>query len=372
MTVLKARQQQLLAPLERIVGIVERRHTLPILAHVMLRRTGSTLELTTSDLDLQLRADVALDDDGEAFAATVGARKLADILHAMPADQRITLTAGANRLTLQGGRSRYVLQTMPVGDFPLVRQAADLGSGFSVPQRVLKGLIDQVAFAMAAHDIRYFLNGMLFVVEGRQLTVVATDGNRLALASASVPSELAPCQLILPRKTAHELQHLLRDDDAVGDAPVDMRFAAAQAMFCFGGIEFVSKLIEGRFPDYKRVIPREHTRRVTIARAALLDGLRRASIMTSDKFRGVRVELAAGVLRIAASNAEREESHEEIEADCTGESLAIGFNVGYLIDVLDRTATDTVVLDLTDAGSGALFSFPGRDEFRYVVSPMRL
>ena len=371
MTMLKTTQRALLEPLERIVGIVERRQTLPILAHVMLRQIGTTLELTTSDLDLQLRTTLALGPQGEGFAATVSARKFTDILRALPPDQAVTLTTSARTLTLQAGRSRYVLQTLPVEDFPLVQEAPDFGTAHSVSQAVLKGLIDQVAFAMATHDIRYFLNGMLMLAEGRQLTVVATDGNRLALASTGLNDELALQQVILPRKTVHELQRLLRAD-AGTDTPVQMRFAAAQVKFSFDGIEFVSKLIEGRFPDYKRVIPRDHARRVTMDRVALLEGLRRASILTSERFRGVRMEVAAGVVRVAATNAEREESHEELEADCSGEALAIGFNVSYLIDVLDHTSADTVVLEMQDAGSGALFSFPGRDDFKYVVSPMRL
>ena len=202
MIVLKAAQQQLLGALQAVSGIVERRHTLPILANVLLRKNGATTELTTSDLEIQVRTTAELGGDEGAFSTTVGARKLIDILRSMPADQIVSLTAAGSKLTLQGGKSRFTLQTLPAEDFPLVNEAVDFGPAFSVPQKVLKGLIDQVHFAMAVHDIRYYLNGILFVAEGKQLSLVATDGHRLAYSSATLENDVKQRQeVILDRKS---------------------------------------------------------------------------------------------------------------------------------------------------------------------------
>ena len=214
MIVLKTTQEKFLAAVQAVIGIVERRHTVPILANLLIRKTGGRVELTTTDLELQLRTEAELGGDTGEFATTVNARKLADILRAMPADQTVTLTASKNRLTLQGGRSRFTLQTVPAEEFPLVKPAADFGPAFTLPQKVLRALIERVDFAMAVQDIRYFLNGVLFIADGNSLTLVATDGNRLALARAEVEHALPRQAVILPRKTALELLRLLKDANA--------------------------------------------------------------------------------------------------------------------------------------------------------------
>ena len=268
MIVLKTAQEKVLSALQSVAGIVERRHTLPILANVLIRKTGVTVELTTCDLEIQVRTSAELGGDGGNFATTVGARKLIDILRSMPADQIVTLTANQNKLTLQGGKSRFTLQTLPSDDFPLVQEAADFGPMFSVPQKTLKGLINQVHFAMAVHDIRYYLNGILFVAEGKNLTLVATDGHRLALAQATLDVEIPKQEVILPRKTVLELQRLLKDEKAARQ-PIEMRFAGNQAKFSFSGMEFVTKLVEGKFPDYNRVIPKNHKNHVTLGPCAV-------------------------------------------------------------------------------------------------------
>ena len=211
MMVVKAAQEQILNALQAVAGIVERRHTLPILANVLIRKTGSEVEFTTSDLEIQVRTRAALGGDEATYATTVGTRKLIDILRSLPADQVVSLSTAQNRLTLQGGKSRFTLQTLPADDFPLVNEAVDFGPAFSVPQATLKALIGQVHFAMAVHDIRYYLNGILFVAEGKTLTLVATDGHRLALAQAQLEHEMPKQEVILPRKTVLELMRLLRD-----------------------------------------------------------------------------------------------------------------------------------------------------------------
>ena len=210
----------------------------------------------------------------------------------LPADQVVTLSAAQNKLTLQAGKSRFTLQTLPADDFPLVNESVDFGPAFSVPQKTLRDLVNQVHFAMAVHDIRYYLNGILFIAEGKQLTLVATDGHRLALAQATLDNEVPKQEVILPRKTVLELQRLLRDEDT----PIEMRFAGNQAKFSFSGMEFVTKLVEGKFPDYNRVIPKNHKNAVVMGRAPLLASLQRAAILTSEKFKGVRINIEPGTL----------------------------------------------------------------------------
>ncbi len=368
MIVLKATQEKLLGALQAVQGIVERRHTLPILANVLIRKTGRDVEFTTSDLEIQVRTTAELDGDAGDFATTVGTRKLIDILKALPADQNVTLSAVQNKLTLQGGKSRFTLQTMPSDDFPLVQEAADFGPAFAVPQKVLKTLVNQVHFAMAVHDIRYYLNGILFVAEGKSLTLVATDGHRLALAQALLEVEMPKQEVILPRKTVLELQRLLKDEDT----PIEMRFAGNQAKFAFSGLEFVTKLVEGKFPDYNRVVPKNHKNSLTLGRAPLLACLQRAAILTSEKFKGVRVNLEPGTLRIASSNAEQEEAKEELEVDYGGDVIEIGFNVTYLMDALSNIQQEMVKLELQDTSSSVLITVPEQAGFKYVVMPMRI
>jgi len=368
MIVLKATQDKVLGALQAVAGIVERRHTLPILANVLIRKQGGNLELTTSDLEIQVRTTAELGGDAGDFATTVGARKLIDILRSMPADQTVSLTANASKLTLQGGKSRFTLQTLPADDFPLVQEAADFGPVFSVPQKTLKMLINQVHFAMAVHDIRYYLNGILFVAEGKQLTLVATDGHRLGLAQAQLETESPKQEVILPRKTVLELQRLLKDEDT----PIEMRFAGNQARFNFSGLEFVTKLVEGKFPDYNRVIPKNHQNAVILGRTTLLASLQRAAILTSEKFKGVRVNIEPGLLRIASSNAEQEEAKEEIEIDYEGDSIEVGFNVTYLMDALSNIVQDMVKIELQDGNASALITVPDQTGFKYVVMPMRI
>ena len=369
MIVLKAAQEKLLVALQSVAGIVERRHTLPILANVLMRKNGDAVEFTTSDLEIQVRTHAELGGDAGPFATTVGARKLIDILRALPADQVVTLSAAQNKLSLTAGKSRFTLQTLPSDDFPLVNESADFGPSFAVPQKTLRDLVNQVHFAMAVHDIRYYLNGILFIAEGRTLTLVATDGHRLALAQSTLDVDVPSKQeVILPRKTVLELQRLLKDEDT----PIEMRFAGNQARFAFSGMEFVSKLVEGKFPDFNRVIPKNHKNIIVLGRVPLLGCLQRAAILTSEKFKGVRVNVEPGTLRIASSNAEQEEAKEELEIDYNGDAIEIGFNVTYLIDALSNIDQEMVKLELQDSNASVLITVPERSGFKYVVMPMRI
>ena len=368
MIVLKATQDKVLSVFQSVSGIVERRHTLPILANVMIRKTGSALQFTTSDLEIQIRTTAELDGDAGNFTTTVGARKLIDILRTMPADQTVSLESSQNKLILKGGKSKFTLQTLPAEDFPLVQEAANFGPAFSVPQKTLKELLSQVSFSMAVHDIRYYLNGILFVAEGKQLSLVATDGHRLAFSSATLDVEVPKQEVILPRKTVLEMQRLLSDNEGA----IEMQFASNQAKFSFGGMEFVTKLVEGKFPDYNRVIPKNHKNAIVLGRQPLLASLQRTAILTSDKFKGVRLNIDPGTLRVASNNAEQEEAVDELDIDYSGDSIEIGFNVTYLIDVLTNMEQDMVKVELSDSNSSALITIPDNHSFKYVVMPMRI
>ena len=368
MIVLKATQDKVLSVLQSVAGIVERRHTLPILANVLLRKTGTSIQLTTSDLEIQIRTTAELGGDTGNFTTTIGARKLIDILRTMPGDQTVSLESSQSKIILKGGKSKFTLQTMQAEDFPLVQESASFGPVFSVPQKTLKDLLSQVSFAMAVHDIRYYLNGILFVAEGQQLSLVATDGHRLAFASATLDVEVPKQEVILPRKTVIELQRLLSD----AEGAIEMQFANNQAKFTFDGMEFVTKLVEGKFPDYNRVIPKNHKNGITLGRTALLATLQRTAILTSDKFKGVRLNIDPGSLRVASNNAEQEEAVDELDIDYGGDSIEIGFNVTYLIDALSNMTQDMVKVELSDGNSSALITIPDNATFKYVVMPMRI
>lgn len=369
MIVFKAAQSKVLSAFQAVAGVVERKHTLPVLANVLVRKQGANVELVGSDLEIQVRTQVELGGDDAAFDTTVAARKLIDILRTLPPEQVVSMSDAGSKLTLQGGKSRFILQTLPSSDFPLIKEAENYGAVLEVPQKTLKRLIDRVHFAMAVHDIRFYLNGILFIADGRTLTLVATDGHRLALAQAALDTEVGERrEVILPRKTVLELQRLLQGEEGF----IQMSFAANQARFQFAGIEFVTKLVEGKFPDYNRVIPRNHANRVTVGREAILASLQRAALLTSEKFKGVRVNIDPGLLRIGASNAEQEEAKEEIEIDYDGPSIDIGFNVTYLIDVMSQLDCEMVRIDLHDGNASALITLPDEEGFKYVVMPMRI
>ena len=368
MIVLKATQDKVLAVLQSVAGIVERRHTLPILANVLIRKTGNTVQLTTSDLEIQIRTSAEMDGDSGSFTTTVGARKLIDILRTMASDQTVSIESSQSKLILKGGKSKFTLQTLPAEDFPLVQEAANFGPSFSVPQKTLKELLNQVSFAMAVHDIRYYLNGILFVAEGKQLSLVATDGHRLAFSSATLDVEVPKQEVILPRKTVLEMQRLLSDKEGA----IEMQFAGNQAKFSFEGMEFVTKLVEGKFPDYNRVIPKNHKNIITLGRMPLLASLQRTAILTSEKFKGVRLNIEPGTLRVASNNAEQEEAVDELDIDYAGDAIEIGFNVTYLIDALANMDQDMVKIELADSNSSALLTIPDDAAFKYVVMPMRI
>jgi DNA polymerase III subunit beta len=369
MNLLKTQRETLLEPLQAVTGIIERRHTLPILSNVLLSRTDTHMDFVATDIEIEITTSITIEGPGEAKKITVGARKLVDILRALPEGAEVTLVLQDRRLQVKSGKSRFNLQTLSAEDFPRLVLAEASSTGFSVPQRLLRSLLGLVQYAMAQQDIRYYLNGLLMVIEEGQLKLVATDGHRLAYASREVGGKnLSRQEVILPRKTIIELSKLLEDSDE----PVAIELSAAQAKFKFGNVVLVSKLVDGKFPDYGRVIPQSQPKKLRLDRIALLQALQRAAILTSDKFRGVRWVLADGSLKINCSNTEQEEAQEELDVPYKGETLDIGFNVGYLVDVLNNLDVAEVECGLGDANSSALFTLPERSDFKYVVMPMRI
>lgn len=369
MNLLKTKREALLEPLQAVTGIIERRHTLPILSNVLLSRTDTHIEFVATDIEVEITASMTVEGAGEVKQTTVGARKLFDILRALPEGSEVALALQDKRLQIKSGKSRFNLQTLSPEDFPRLASAESGGTRFSVTQKLLRSLLGLVQYAMAQQDIRYYLNGLLMVVEDGQLKLVATDGHRLAFASREAGGKnLARQEVILPRKTIIELSKLLEDSDD----PVAIEVSANQAKFSFGSVVLISKLVDGKFPDYGRVIPQNQSKKLKLDRIVLLQALQRAAILTSDKFRGVRWVLSDGTLKISCSNTEQEEAQEELDVAYKGETLDIGFNVSYLVDVLNHLDVAEVECGLGDANSSALFTVPGRTDFKYVVMPMRI
>ena len=365
---IKAKRDEILDPLSAVSGIIERRHTLPILSNVLIDSTGEALSFLATDIEIQITARAAVSSAGEPRALTVGARKLLDILRALPEAAEVTLQQQDKRLLVKAGSSRFTLQTLPAEDFPRLAKPAGEAARFSLGQKVLRRLLGLVQYAMAQQDIRYYLNGLLMVVEEGQLKLVATDGHRLAFASVELGAELPRQEVIVPRKTVLELAKLLADSDE----ELRVELSATQACFSFGAVELVSKLIDGKFPDYTRVIPTQHKNRLQVGREPLRQALLRAAILSNEKFRGVRWVLADGALKIVSSNAEQEEAHEELEVKYSGDALDIGFNVNYLLDVLNNVPGGEIECAFGDASSSALISYASEKDFKYVVMPMRI
>lgn len=356
-----------LKPLQAVSGIVERRQTLPILANVLFEHKGNTLSTIATDLELQITAKVEVPTAGDQ-SITVAARKLQDLLRALPDTSEVTIDAKDGKMAVKAGKSRFSLQTLPAADYPRLTMSQEQLQSFSLPQKLLKATLRLVEFAMAQQDIRFYLNGMLFVLEKDQLACVATDGHRLSFAVMPVEGNFAKQEIIVPRKTVTELSKLLADTDE----PVTIDILANQVRFSFGNIELTSKVIDGKFPDYHRVIPTAHTKLVTMDRLLLLHTLQRAAILSNERFRGVRVGLAPGVLKIACTNNEQEEAEEEIEVAYEGGAVDIGFNINYLLDALATLSSSEITLALQDSAASVLFTVPGRTDFKYVVMPMRI
>ncbi|MEN9865097.1 MAG: hypothetical protein RL748_687 [Pseudomonadota bacterium] len=368
MQLVKSTRDTLLRPLQIVSGIVERRHTMPILANILIKKDGENVSFLSTDLEIQISTKAAIGASDEVAGTTVAARKLLDILRALPESGEVKLTLDGKRLTVQSGKSRFNLQTLAPEDFPTMNQANDFNAHFTLPQKTLKHLFHMVHFSMAQQDIRYYLNGLLLVLDGKHVIAVATDGHRLAYCQAETEQSFERQEVIIPRKTVMEMQRLLEENDL----PVEIDIAAQQLRLQFADLELVSKLVEGKFPDFNRVVPKGYKNQFLISREELLRSLQRVAIMTNDKFKGVRCIIGDNAMKIISTNSDQEEAAEELDIVYDGDEVDIGFNVTYLLDVLNNIKTEQINIALGDSNSSALISIPDNPDFKYVVMPMRI
>jgi DNA polymerase-3 subunit beta len=358
-------RERILEPLQAVIGVVERRQTMPILANVLLSAKNGQLSITATDLEVELvaGAEVTVQTPGDI---TVPGRKFLDIVRAIPEKASVTFSLDGDKVTVRAGKSRFTLTTLPATDFPAVDGLNPILS-FDIDQAALKGLLDRTHFSMAQQDVRYYLNGMLLESDGKMLRTVATDGHRLALSELEIALKPGVHQVIIPRKGVLELQRLIGNE---GVAAVHV--GNNHIRVAIGDIRFTSKLIDGRFPEYGRVIPAAPGRLVKADRDALRRALHRTAILANEKYRGIRLAVRANLLVLTAHNPEQEEAEEEVEVVYSGEEFEVGFNVNYLLDALAALDGVEVELGLTDANSSCLLRAPGGGSSRYVVMPMRL
>jgi DNA polymerase-3 subunit beta len=363
---LTASREDLLAPLQSVIGVVERRQTMPVLANVLLAARDNKLSITGTDLEVELVAStqVSVQASGDI---TIPGRKLLDIFRSLPEKTSITLATDGERVSLRAGRSRFTLTSLPAAEFPLVEEI-NAQQTLNVAQGEFRRLIDKTHFSMAQQDVRYYLNGLLLETDGKSLRAVATDGHRLAIAEMALEGKAkATHQVIVPRKGVLELQRILGTEGTI-ELAVGTNHVRAQ----IGDIRFTSKLIDGRFPEYGRVIPASPPRMVEADREALRQALQRTAILSNEKYRGIRLTARPDLLTIQAHNPEQEEAEDQVEVSYKGEEVEIGFNVNYLLDALSAIDSDKVEIGLTDSNSSCLIHAPGTAHTRYVVMPMRL
>lgn len=360
-------RETLLKPLTSVTSIVEKRHTLPILSNLLLEVKKNQIHLTATDLEMQisLAVDSAANTD---FSTTISAKKLLDICRSLPESSEINMATSDSRITLKAGKSRFNLQTLPAADYPVMTKTQNESTLVTIAQRQLKELLKQVEFAMAQQDIRYYLNGLLFEVIANRLNIVGTDGHRLSFTSTELNKNYDKQEVILPRKTVIELIKLLDDNEE----DVQVEISTNQVNFSFNNIKLISKVIDGKFPDYNRVIPTGHQNTFSIDRLNVLIAMQRASILSNEKYRGIRMVLSNNNLKLISTNSDQEEAEEELEITYSGDNLDIGFNVTYLIDVLNNTSSELVIFSFADANSSCLITIPNNTDYKYVVMPMRI
>lgn len=368
MLLIQTDRDNLLRPLQAVGGIVERRHTLPILSNVLIENDGNGLAFSATDLEIQISTKTSFEGTANPFSITLAAKKLQDICRSLLENTKITIEQQDGRIQLKAGRSKFNLQTLPATDFPKLSEFSASEAKISLSQRELKRLLNLVYYAMAQQDIRYYLNGLLLVVENTTLTLVATDGHRLGLTETTLPNACPRQEVILPRKTVLELSKLLTDTEE----PVTIEIGSNQVRFIFDATILITKIVDGKFPDFQRVIPPSCSKNLAIPRLMLLHALQRVAILSNEKFKGVRLVLTENSLSIISTNNEQEEAQEELEIEYQGEPLDIGFNVTYLLDVLNNLSNEIITWGFNDANSSALVTVPELNGFKYVVMPMRI
>lgn len=360
-------RELLLRPLQAVIGVVERRQTMPILANILMVVKDDKLSITATDLEVELVAVENVDDVGGPGEIAVPARKLLDICRALPEEARINLQLNGDRLIIKSGRSRFVLATLPAADFPVLEEI-DANREIRLNQSDVKRLLEKTQFSMAQQDVRYYLNGLLLETSGGHVRAVATDGHRLALCEIEVDGQVdSHEQVIIPRKGVLELQRLLGDEDEVL-----LSIGSNHIRAHVGNIRFTSKLIDGRFPDYDRVIPKPENNILRVSRDYLRTALQRAAILSNEKYRGIRLDISKDCLQLQANNPEQEEAQDELEVEYSGEEIEIGFNVNYLLDALAAVDADEVEVGFVDANSSCIIRGPESENTQFVVMPMRL
>ena len=361
------KREDILAPLQKVIGAVERRQTLPILGNVLLKSTGGDLSLTATDLEIEMVANIN-SSGGDDFQTTIPARKLLDICKALPDSSEINFTVDESRVSLTSARSRFTLASLPAKDFPGLDEISSLQS-FTIPQNQLKSLFDKTSFAMAQQDVRYYLNGILMEISPGKIKLVATDGHRLALSEAALDTGVEEDkQIIVPRKAVLELSRLLEPGDSSANCMLSQNHLRVET----STLVFTTKLIDGKFPDYQRVIPVDGNKIMEVNRETLKQSMSRIASLSNEKYRGIRLTLSSGNLSIQANNPDQEEAEEELQVDYTESDMEIGFNVTYLIDVLNVLNSEKVQIKLKDSNSSAIISDSQDDTSLYVVMPMRL
>jgi DNA polymerase III subunit beta len=364
----KTEKETLLKPLQVVIGIVERKQTLPILSNVLIEKEPSKIRFTATDLEIQITTTIESKAGGnEISSITVGGKKLQEILRILPDQSKISIETKENKALIRTNKSRFSLQTLPAQDFPKINSLLTNANKIVLQQSLFKSLLLSVQYAMAQQDVRYYLNGVLLIIEGNNLKVVATDGHRLAFNAGVINGNYEKQEIIMPRKAVAELCKLLGDTNE----SVEIEFSTQQVKVAFSGINLISKVIDGKFPDYERVIPK-YSNHLSMDRVLVQQALQRAAILSNEKFRGVRFVLTEKNLSIISSNSEHEEAQEEIETDYHGEAIDIGFNVNYLMDGLNNISSEAAIFSFGDPNSSILITTPENQEFRYVVMPMRI
>lgn len=364
----KINKEVLLKPLQTVVGIVERKQPLPILSNVLIEKNATGIRFVATDLEIQITTEIKDSNFGGIDESiTVAAKKLQEILRVLPDNSNITLDIQDSRLLVKVLKSKFTLQTLPSQDFPKISEQLSNSTIIEIEQKLFKKLLGSVQYAMAQQDIRYYLNGVLLVIEGNLIKLIATDGHRLAYTSAKIDKEYTKREVILSRKTINELFRLLADNDE----KIKLELAEKQVKITFSDITLTTKVIDGKFPDYDRVIP-NYTNHLSLDRQSILHALQRAAILSNEKFRGVRFVMTEKNMRIISSNSEQEEAQEDIENDYHGPALDIGFNVNYLLDGLSNAHTQEIIFSFGDSNSSILITVPGNEDFKYVVMPMRI
>jgi len=358
----------ILKPLQIVIGIVERKQTLPILSNVLIEKTPGKIQFTATDMEIQITTGIDITtNDNEIAAITVGGKKIQEILRILPEQSKVSIEAKENKAQIKSNKSRFSLQTLPAQDFPKLNTHLINSKKIVLAQKILKSLLLSVQYSMAQQDVRYYLNGVLLIVENNQMKAVATDGHRLAYNVANINKIEDKQEIILPRKAILELCKLLNDSDE----EVELEFSQQQLIANFSSITLITKVIEGKFPDYERVIPK-YNNHLSMNRALIQQSLQQAAILSNEKFRGVRFVLTEKNLSIISSNSEQEEAQQDIETDYHGEALDIGFNVNYLMDGLNNINGEIAIFSFGDPNSSILMTTPENEHFRYVVMPMRI